>query len=127
MIISCGVDICETSRIAQMCDRHKERFLERTFTAEEIAYCRGRVRQAEHFAGRFAAKEALFKALGTGWSGGISWLDVSVEVLQSGEPRLRLLSRAWELAAGRGITRLHVSLSHCREYAVAMVIAEGAD
>jgi len=125
MIISCGVDICETDRIAQMIKLHGDRFLERTFTEEELAYSMGRVRQAEHLAGRFAAKEAVLKALGTGWSGGLSWLDISVSTLPSGEPRLQLMGRAKEVADERGVKQLHISLSHCHSYAVAMVVAEG--
>jgi holo-[acyl-carrier protein] synthase len=127
MIISCGVDICETERIEQMRAEHGERFLERTFTRDELAYSLGRPREAEHLAGRFAAKEAAMKALGTGWSGGISWLDVSVSILPSGEPRVALLGRAREVAEERGISKLHISLSHCHKYAVAMVVAEGGD
>lgn len=125
MIVSCGVDICETERIGQMQSEHGERFLKRTFTEEELAYSLGRPREAEHLAGRFAAKEAVMKALGTGWSAGISWHDVSVSILPSGEPRIGLLARAAEVAEERGIKKLHISLSHCHKYAVAMVIAEG--
>lgn len=125
MIVSCGVDICETERIAEMVREHGERFLHRTFTAEELAYSLGRVREAEHLAGRFAAKEAALKALGTGWAAGLSWLDISVSIMPSGEPRLTLAGRAKEVAAERGVTRLHISLSHCHSYAVAMVVAEG--
>jgi holo-[acyl-carrier protein] synthase len=125
MVISCGVDICETQRISKMLVDHGERFLERTFTSEELAYCRGRTRESEHLAGRFAAKEAVLKALGTGWSAGISWLDISVSILATGEPRLKLSGRAEEVARDRGVTNLHISLSHCHSYAVAMVVAEG--
>ncbi|MHC4714675.1 MAG: holo-ACP synthase [Planctomycetota bacterium] len=127
MIISCGVDICETRRIARMREEHGDRFLQRTFTADELAYSLGRPRENEHLAGRFAAKEAVMKALGTGWSAGISWLDVSVSILPSGEPRVALLSRAAQVADERGITKLHISLSHCHSYAVAMAVAEGRD
>lgn len=126
MIVSCGVDICETKRIRQLAEEHGEKFLKRTFTPEELSYSLGRPREAEHLAGRFAAKEAVLKALGTGWSAGISWLEVSVTILPSGEPRVKLLGRAAEVAAERGIEKLHISLSHCHRYAVAMVVAEGA-
>lgn len=124
MIVACGVDICETERITKMRANHGDRFLKRTFTDEELAYSLGRPREDEHLAGRFAAKEAVMKALGTGWSSGISWRDVSVSILPSGEPKVRLLARAAEVAEERGITGLHVSLSHCHRYAVAMVVAE---
>ena len=125
MVVSCGVDICETERIRRMKAEHGEKFLERTFTPEELAYSLARPKEAEHLAGRFAAKEAVLKALGTGWSAGISWLDVSVSILPSGEPRVKLLARAAQVASERGIKKLHVSLSHCHRYAVAMVVAEG--
>ena len=125
MIVSCGVDICETERIKEMIAEHGKNFLERTFTEEELAYSLGRPREAEHLAGRFAAKEAALKALGTGWSGGISWQDVSVSILPTGEPQLTLSGRALEVAEERGIKRLHISLSHCHKYAVAMTVAEG--
>ena len=125
MIISCGVDTCDTRRIAEMVAEHGDVFLNRTFAAEELKYASGRARGNEHLAARFAAKEAVFKALGTGWSAGISWLDVCVSIGASGEPSITLSGRAAELAAEKGIARLHVSLSHCSGYAVAMVIAEG--
>ncbi len=125
MVVSCGVDICETERIAGMVEEHGSKFLERTFTDEERAYALGRPREAEHLAGRFAAKEAVLKALGTGWSSGLSWLDISVSTLPSGEPRLKLSGRAKEVSEEKGITKLHISLSHCHRYAVAMVVAEG--
>ena len=124
MVVSCGVDICETRRIAEMMREHGEHFLGRTFTSEELAYSLGRPREAEHLAGRFAAKEAVMKALGTGLSAGISWVDISVSILPSGEPRLALSGRAAEVAARLGISKLHISLSHCHSYAVAMVVAE---
>ncbi len=126
MIISCGVDICETQRIAEMVKEHGRRFLERTFTDEELEYSLGRPREAEHLAGRFAAKEAVLKALGTGWAAGISWLDISVSILPSGQPRIRINGTAAQVAEERGVKHLHISLSHCHSYAVAMVVAEGA-
>lgn len=103
---------------------HGEVFLSRTFTAEELAYVTGRAREREHLAARFAAKEAVMKALGTGWSAGISWLDVSVGVSASGAPSISVSGRAAEIARELGIARFLVSLSHTSEYAVAMVVAE---
>lgn len=126
MVISCGVDICETEKIARMVAEHGRHFLEKTFTAEELAYSLGRPREAEHLAGRFAAKEAALKALGTGWAAGLSWQDISVSILPSGEPRLTLTGRAEEVAREKGIKNIHISLSHCHHYAIAMVVADGA-
>jgi holo-[acyl-carrier protein] synthase len=125
MVISCGIDICETARIAKMLADHGEVFLNRTFTAEELSYVTGRAREREHLAARFAAKEAVMKALGTGWSAGISWLDVSVGVSDSGAPTVAVSGRAAEIARELGISRFHISLTHTSDYAVAMVVAEG--
>jgi holo-[acyl-carrier protein] synthase len=125
MVISCGVDICETKRIAKMVSDHGETFLKRTFTEEELSYCVGRANENEHLGARFAAKEAVFKALGTGWSRGVSWLEVSVSVDAFGAPFVGLAGAAARVARERGIARFHVSLSHCSDYAVAMVVAEG--
>lgn len=125
MVISCGIDMCETARIEKMLADHGEAFLSRTFTAEELAYVTGRAREREHLAARFAAKEAVMKALGTGWSAGISWLDVSVGVSESGAPSVSVSGKAAEIAAALGISRFHVSLTHTGDYALAMVLAEG--
>jgi holo-[acyl-carrier protein] synthase len=127
MVVSCGVDICETARIARMIEDHGENFLKRTFTPQELAYAIGRNREVEHLSARFAAKEAVLKALGTGWSAGVSWLDVSVSTLPSGEPSVTVAGRAAEVARAKGIARFHISLSHSSAFAVAMVVAEGQE
>jgi len=127
MIISCGVDVCETARIAQMVADHGDAFLKRTFSSEELAYAQGRARESEHLAARFAAKEAVMKALGTGWSSGVSWLDISVSLPPSGAPALAVTGKASEIARQRGITKWHLSLSHCDSFGIAMVVAEGPD
>lgn len=121
-----GVDLVEVERIAQMTERHGERFLHRVFTADERAYAaRGRGVGAEHLAARFAAKEAALKALGVGWAEGVAWTDVAVLRSDSGEPSLELGGRAAELARDRGLTRWRVSLSHAGGLAMASVIADG--
>jgi len=124
MIVGMGVDIAETARIAQALRRHGERFSKRVYTAGEIAYCERFKNQAERYAARFAAKEAAFKALGTGWGDGVRWLDVEVTHLPSGKPELLLTGRARELARKLGATRTAVSLSHSGRYVVAQVIFE---
>jgi holo-[acyl-carrier protein] synthase len=117
-----GIDIVEVPRIARMLREHGERFLERCFTAAEREYCLAGKRRDEHLAGRFAAKEAVLKALGTGWKNGIAWTDVEVVRDQSGAPSVRLHGPAARLAAERGIGVWSLSLSHTAGYAVASAI-----
>jgi holo-[acyl-carrier protein] synthase len=124
MIVGTGVDILETPRIQQALDRHGERFLRRIYTPGERAYCAKFKNPAERYAARFAAKEAAFKALGTGWRRGVRWLDVEVTRQPGGKPELRLSGRAAEVARELGVTRMAVSLSHADHYAVAQVIFE---
>jgi holo-[acyl-carrier protein] synthase len=124
MIVGTGVDIAETVRIDQVLHRHGERFAGRVFTPEEIAYCDKFKNRAERYAARFAAKEAAFKALGTGWGNGVRWLDVEVIHQPSGKPELVLRGRAEELARELRVTRTSVSISHADHYVVAQVIFE---
>jgi holo-[acyl-carrier protein] synthase len=124
MIVGTGVDIAETSRIEEVFERHGERFSKRLYTPEEIAYCEKFKNKAERYAARFAAKEAAFKALGTGWRNGVRWLDVEVTHLASGKPELVLTGRALEVARELGVTRTSVSISHSDRYVVAQVILE---
>jgi len=124
MIVGTGVDIAETSRIDRVFERHGDRFSKRVYTPEEIAYCEKFKNKAERYAARFAAKEAAFKALGTGWGNGVHWLDVEVIHLPSGKPELVLTGRALEVARELGVTRASVSISHSDRYVVAQVILE---
>lgn len=125
MIIGHGVDIVETARIKQMLGDHPERFLERCFTAGEQADSKSSRRHLEHLAARFAAKEAVLKALGTGWSQGIGWTDIEIVRAESGKPSLSITGRAGEIAKELGITHWHLSMSHIASTAIASVIAEG--
>lgn len=125
MIIGIGIDLIEISRIEAALTRYGERFLHRVFTPDEIAYARRKHHPASHLAGRFAAKEAALKALGTGKSGGIRWRDVEILPSPGGKPRIELHGRAQEhLRTLRG-RRVHVSISHGRDLAIAAVIIEG--
>lgn len=124
MIVGTGVDIVETPRIEEALGRHGQRFARRLYTAAEIAYCEKFKNKAERYAARFAAKEAAFKALGTGWRDGVHWLDVEVTHLPSGKPELRLTGRALELAKQMRVERTSVSISHSERYVVAQVIFE---
>jgi len=124
MIAGVGVDLVETPRIGQALERHGERFSRRVYTAGEIVYCDRFKNRAERYAARFAAKEAAFKALGTGWRKGVRWQDVEVTHQASGKPELLLWGRAGEIARQLGITRTAVSISHADGYVVAQVIFE---
>jgi holo-[acyl-carrier protein] synthase len=125
MVIGMGTDLIETRRVQESIDRFGERFLERIFTAGEIAYCMRKKNAAESFAARFAAKEAGAKALGTGISRGVSWKEFEVKREASGKPTLSLSGRAAELAGMMGIRRVELSLTHSRELAMAVVLVEG--
>ncbi|HEX3229629.1 MAG TPA: holo-ACP synthase [Pyrinomonadaceae bacterium] len=124
MIISIGVDIIEVRRVRETIER-TPRFAQRVFTAAERAYCesRGAV-AAQHYAARFAAKEAALKALQTGWSGGISWQDVEVAAKESGAPLILFHGRARELYEQSGANAAHLSISHTTEHAIAEVVLE---
>ncbi|HEV2348832.1 MAG TPA: holo-ACP synthase [Terriglobia bacterium] len=124
MIVGTGVDIAETSRIEQVFERHGERFSKKIYTSAEIAYCEKFKNKAERYAARFAAKEAAFKALGTGWGNGVHWVDVEVTHLPTGKPELVLTGRALAVARELGVTRASVSISHSDRYVVAQVIME---
>jgi len=117
-----GIDIVDIEKLRGLIERSGPRFLTRWFSSEEISYCEAKARPSQHYAARFAAKEAAIKALGLGWRDGVSLKDVSVTVGSSGAPQVRLGGVAAERAARRGIEELHVSLSHCARYAVASVI-----
>lgn len=124
MIVGHGIDIVETIRIRQMAERHGEHFLDRVYTPAERAYCaKNPKRYFEHLAGRFAAKEAVLKALGTGWSNGIGWTDIEILPAATGSPILKLSGGAGEIARQLGITDWHVSISHISTHATASAIA----
>ena len=123
MIVGHGIDIASIPRIEQSLERFGDRFRERCFTQREREYAANHKRPATHLAGRFAAKEAVFKALGTGWRTGISWVDIEVVPLPTGEPTLSLHGNAAQIAKERGAHRWLVSISHTGDYAVASVIA----
>ena len=122
-MLTTGVDIIEIPRIKQVLDRYGQRFLKRVFTPDEITYCRGR---APNLAGRFAAKEATMKALGTGVRG-VSWKDIEVVRSESGAPSVKLHGRAEKRAVRLRVVDISVSISHSREYAVAFVVAQSEE
>lgn len=127
MIVGVGIDLVETARIREGIEQHGDRFIRRLYTSTEISYCEQFKNKAERFAARFAAKEAAFKALGTGWREGVRWLDVEVSNQANGKPELFLHGRAEELARSLGVTRRSISISHADHYAVVEVVFESDD
>ncbi len=125
MIVGHGIDLCAVGRIRRMLDNHGERFLERTYTEAEVAYARRRKKGFEEtLAGRFAAKEAVMKALGTGWRGGVTFRGIEILNEPSGLPTVVLTGGAAEKAAQLGITRWHLSITHTADLAIAGAVAE---
>jgi holo-[acyl-carrier protein] synthase len=125
MIVGLGVDITEIDRIEAVIERRGRAFLERLFTPSEIAYCETHRHRAERFAGRFAAKEAAMKALGTGWARGVRWVDIEVVREPGGKPTLRLLGAACAIANGLGVKNIALTITHTGNTALALVIFEG--
>ncbi len=125
MIVGSGIDVVEIERIQLAIDRYSQRFLNRVFCPAEQAYCRRKRNAAESFAVRFAAKEAAAKALGTGISHGVSWLEIEVVREPSGRPTLQFHGRALEVARRLGVVRASLSLTHTGLLAVASALLEG--
>jgi len=122
-ILGHGIDIVETARIERSVGEHGQRFLDRVFTPREQAYCaKSQKRYYEHLAGRFAAKEAVLKVLGTGWRGGIAWTDIEIVNEPSGQPKVTLTGECLRVAKEIGISRWHVSISHIETHATASAI-----
>jgi holo-[acyl-carrier protein] synthase len=124
MLIGTGIDIVEIGRIAQSINRFGDRFLEKVFTVEEIAFCRRKKNFAESFAARFAAKEAGAKALGTGIQHGVTWKELEVRRLPGHRPTLHLMGRALEIANRLGVAHVSLSLTHTATLAMASVHLE---
>ncbi len=122
-VIGIGTDIVEVLRIAQMIERHGELFLHRVYTPREIEYCSARKAATQHYAGRWAAKEAILKALGTGWARGIQWRDMEIRNDAAGKPSVALAGGAREICEQLGIGEVMVSISHCRTHASALAVA----
>jgi len=124
-IVGLGTDIIEVVRIGRMIEKHGEVFLRRVYTEQEIAYCTRRKEYLQHYAGRWAAKEAVMKALGTGWSQGVGWTDLEVNSDASGAPVMKIQGGAKEMMEQLGIQKILISISHCRAYATATAVALG--
>jgi holo-[acyl-carrier protein] synthase len=125
-VVAHGVDMVACHRLEEAIDRHGQRFLGRVFTPLELDYCMGRKRRIEHLAGRFAAKEAVLKVLGTGWRDGICWTDIEVRNIPSGQPKIHLTGRCRELADQMGLAEILISISHIETHAIASAIGLSA-
>lgn len=122
-IYGIGTDIIECERIDRMIRRHEDHFIKRVYTEPEIRYCSGRKSSDQHFAGRWAAKEAVLKAIGTGWISGIAWTDVEVVNESGGKPLIRLHGGAAKIAEEKKIDEIQISITHCKSHAVAFAVA----
>ena len=122
-IVGIGTDIVECLRIGRMIEHHGELFLTRVYTQREIRYCQARKHATEHFAGRWAAKEAVLKCLGTGWRRGLCWTDMEVRNDPQGKPCVLMRGGARDHAQLLHISEILLSISHCRAYAIAYAIA----
>ena len=125
LIIGMGVDIAEVERIRAAIERHGETILRRLYTQRERDYCEQFKNKYERYAGRFAAKEAGMKALGTGWRKGVRWVDLEVVREPSGRPTLALMGEAAKIAAQLGVKHVALSITHTEAQALAQVIFEG--
>jgi holo-[acyl-carrier protein] synthase len=125
LIVGLGLDIAEVGRVKAAIERHGEVFLRRIYTAREREYCERFKNKFERYAGRFAAKEAAMKALGTGWSRGVRWVDLEVVREKGGRPTMALSGVAESIAERLGVKRIALSITHTGEQALAQVIFEG--
>ena len=124
MILGTGIDIIEVARIAASFEKFGDRFVNRILLPDETAYCLAHRRPAPFLAARFAAKEAVSKAFGTGIGAQLGWLDIEIRRKESGEPFVVLHGKGIELLTARGAKKMHVSLSHTENYAAATAILE---
>jgi holo-[acyl-carrier protein] synthase len=122
-IVGIGTDIVECLRIARMIKEHGEHFLTRVYTEREIRYCQGQRHSTENFAGRWAAKEAILKCLGSGWRRGICWTDMEIRNDPGGKPHVFMCGGAKDLAQSLRLSDVLITISHCRAYATAYALA----
>ncbi|UCC96842.1 MAG: holo-ACP synthase [Phycisphaerales bacterium] len=122
-IVAHGIDLVDCPRIEQMVQRHGERFLKRVFTDTERAYAEANKNDIEKLAGRFAAKEAILKLVGTGWRGKIAWTDIEIINNVAGQPEVTLSGEVKKIADGLGIKHVSVSITHTANFAIASAVA----
>lgn len=122
MNIAHGIDLVDFPRIEDMINRHGERFINRVFTKAEQAYADSNKNRIEKYAGRFAAKEAILKLIGTGWRGKIAWTDIEVINNSSGQPQVKLDGEVKIIAEKLGITQISISITHTANFAIASAV-----
>ena len=122
-ILGIGADITECLRIAQLIERHGEQFINRVYTAAEVRYCQSRRQSTQHFAARWAAKQAVLKALGIGSRGGVAWTDIEIRKAPSGQSAVAVQGAIKDLIERRGVGKVLVSIAHCRTHATAYAMA----
>ena len=122
-IVAHGIDLVDCPRIEDMINRHGVRFIQRIFTAAEQGYAEANKNKVEKFAGRFAAKEAILKLMGTGWRGKIAWTDIEVINNSSGRPEVILSGEVKKIAGRLGIKHISVSITHTANFAIASAVA----
>jgi holo-[acyl-carrier protein] synthase len=122
-IIAHGIDLVDCPRIEEMIKRHDQRFIDRVFTSCEQAYADSNKDRVEKYAGRFAAKEAILKLMGTGWRGKIAWTDIEVVNNAAGQPEVTLCGEVKKIAKGHGIKHISVSITHTANFAIASAVA----
>lgn len=124
MIVGIGIDIVQSGRIKEAIEKWEKRFLNRIFTSLEQEYCLRHKAPHLFFGGRFAVKEAMFKAIGTGWRGGVQWKEVAVTNLPSGQPVVSVSGKIKALLEDKKVDKIHVSITHDTDYSVGQVILE---
>jgi len=124
VIVGIGIDLAEVDRIREAIERHGTRFVERIYTAREIAYAERKSNRYERYAARFAAKEAAMKAIGTGWKRGVRWRDFEVTNLPTGRPTLELHGAAARIAESLGVRNIALSITHTEQQGMAIVVLE---
>lgn len=122
MVLGIGIDLVEIERIKRICEKWRERFTSRVFTEKEMNYCNNKKSCYQSLAGRFAAKEAVFKALGTGWNFGMRWKEIEVANDRLGKPNIVLSGEVANFADRFGVKEAFVSLSHTKNFVVAQVV-----
>ena len=122
-IVAHGIDLVDCPRIEEMIKRHGERFINRVFTSAEQSYADKNKDRIEKYAGRFAAKEAILKLMGTGWRGKIAWTDIEIVNNSSGQPKVTLDGEVKKIADKHGITQVNVSITHTANFAIASAVA----
>ena len=123
MIIAHGIDLVDLPRIEDMINRHAEHFINRVFTSAEQAYADSQKNRIEKYAGRFAAKEAILKLIGTGWRGKIAWTDMEITNNSSGQPQVNLEGEVKSIAEKLGIKQISISITHTANFAIASAVA----